>query len=77
MATLPLPEVFQRALFSGERIDPLQDRLLDGHGIEVPVIRWGEPRRRFVRISAQVYNGTEDYRALGAALVAESTPPGK
>ena len=68
MATIPLPDSFQRAPFTSDRIDPLQTRLLDEHRIEVPIIRWGTPARRFVRLSAQAYNSTEDYRALAAAL---------
>ena len=68
MATIPLPEPLQRVAFTAERIDPLQTRLLETHGIEVPIIRWGEPARRYVRISAQAYNCTDDYRALAEAL---------
>jgi isopenicillin-N epimerase len=68
MATIPLPEPLQRVPHVDGRFDPIQNRLLDQHGIEVPIVRWGEPRRRFVRISAQAYNDTSDYRALGEAL---------
>ena len=68
MVTIPLPEPLQRVPFTAERIDSLQTRLLETHGIEVPIIRWGEPARRYVRISAQAYNSTEDYRALAEAL---------
>ena len=68
MATLPLSESLQRVPFTSDRIDPLQTRLLDAHRIEVPIIRWGTPARRHLRISAQAYNATEDYRALAAAL---------
>ncbi len=68
MAAIPLPEPLQRMPFTAERIDPLQTRLLETHGIEVPIIRWGEPARRFVRISAQAYNCMEDYRAVAEAL---------
>ena len=70
MATIPLPETFQRVPFTADRIDPLQTRLLEEHRIEIPIIRWGEPARRYVRLSAQAYNSTEDYRALAAALAA-------
>lgn len=70
MATLPLPELLQKPPFNGERFDPVQTRLHDDRNIEVPIIRWGEPRRRWVRISAQAYNSTEDYRALAEALAA-------
>ena len=68
MATLALPESLQKAPFNGERFDPVQTRLHDDRKIEVPIVRWGEPRRRWVRISAQAYNMTENYRALAEAL---------
>ncbi len=72
MATLPLPAAFQRPAFNGERLDPLQDRLLEQHHIEVPIMRWGTPPRRHLRLSAQAYNHLDDYRALATALTAES-----
>jgi len=68
MATIPLPEPLQRVPHEAGRFDSIQNRLLDKHGIEVPIVRWGKPQRRFVRISAQAYNDTADYRALAEAL---------
>ena len=47
---------------------PLQDALLDRHGIQVPVFPWPAPPRRLVRVSAQLYNAPEDYAALATAL---------
>ena len=70
MATIPLPGPLQRAPHSAARIDPLQNQLLDTHRIEVPIVRWGAPVRRYVRVSAQAYNSIGDYRALSDALVA-------
>ncbi len=58
MAAIPLPE--------GD--DELQRRLLDEHGIEVPVIGWPAPPRRLLRLSAQLYNDTSEYARLGEAL---------
>lgn len=72
MATIPLPAAHQRAPFTAERPDPLQTRLLEVENIEVPVMRWGDPPRRWIRISAQAYNGTEDYRKLAAALAVDA-----
>jgi isopenicillin-N epimerase len=73
MATLPLPESLQdrepgesRAVIS--RFDPLQSMLLERHRIEVPLLRWGNPARRWFRISAHAYNSAEDYRRLATAL---------
>jgi isopenicillin-N epimerase len=68
MATIPLPERLQRVPHVLGRFDFIQNRLLDKHGIEVPIVRWGEPQRRFIRISAQAYNDTADYRTLAEAL---------
>lgn len=49
--------------------DPLQDMLLERYSIEVPVIPWPYAPRRLLRISAQLYNTHDDYRALAEALV--------
>jgi isopenicillin-N epimerase len=68
MATIPLPEPLQQPPPNGARYDPVQNRIHDDYGVEVPIVRWGEPRRRYIRISAQAYNSTEDYRALAEAL---------
>ena len=48
--------------------EPLQARLFDAHGIEVPVMRWPGPPRRLVRVSCQLYNRVEQYAALADAL---------
>ena len=68
MATLPLPEALQRLPYHGERFDPLQAELYERTTIEVPIVRWGAPVQRWVRISAQAYNTTGEYRALAEAL---------
>lgn len=53
-------------------VDPLQENLFTKHNIEVPIIATNPPLvgwpKRFVRISAQVYNDPEDYRRLGKAI---------
>ena len=46
----------------------LQQELLDRWKIEVPVIPWPAPPRRLIRISAQLYNSTEQYDSLATAL---------
>lgn len=77
LATIVLPEgrpaePMPEALFG---IDPLQEILFSKYKIEVPIIATDPPLvgwpKRFVRISAQVYNDPEDYRHLGRALAAE------
>ena len=50
------------------RPDPIQARLFDGWRIEVPVMSWPEPPRRLIRISAQLYNHSEQYARLADAL---------
>lgn len=83
MAMLPLPEIpaADRARLAARPTryaDALQDALLDRHGIQVPVWRavGAAPGasfdgRRFVRISAQLYNTEAEYHALAAALLEE------
>ena len=59
MATLSLPD--------GPAM-PLMDALFHDHHIEVPVLHWPGPNRRFFRVSAQLYNAPTDYERLGHAL---------
>jgi isopenicillin-N epimerase len=49
-------------------VDPMQDALLEIFRIEVPVVQWPAPPRRWLRISSQIYNRPEQYRRLAAAL---------
>jgi len=67
MATIPLPERFQDRSTSG-KIDPEQLALYDRFGIEVPFMRFGDPERRWLRISGQLHNSPADYTRLGDAL---------
>jgi len=48
--------------------DPIQGRLFEAWGIEVPIMRWPGPPRRLIRISAQLYNRVEHYTRLAEAL---------
>lgn len=69
LASVPLPDASDdRPSKSPLYLDPLQDRILAQHGIEVPIIPWPAPPRRLVRVSAQLYNSLSDYRRLAAAL---------
>jgi len=72
MASLPLPDKTNKEnavapLF----LDPLQERLYQQHGIEVPIVPWPAPPERLVRISAQLYNSLDQYEQLAAALQTE------
>ncbi|MCI0745863.1 MAG: aminotransferase class V-fold PLP-dependent enzyme [Verrucomicrobia subdivision 3 bacterium] len=49
-------------------LDPLQDRLLAKHAIEVPIIPWPAAPHRVLRISAQAYNSPSQYEQLACAL---------
>jgi isopenicillin-N epimerase len=53
------------------RPDPIQPRLFEKWGIEVPVMSWPAPPHRLVRISAQLYNRPEHYARLAEALSKE------
>ena len=69
LAAVPLPDALPDALprlpFSES---PLQDALRDKHKIEVPIISWPAPPKRWVRVSAQLYNSLPQYEALAQAM---------
>ena len=50
------------------RPDPLQSRLFESWGVEVPVVSWPAAPRRLIRISAQLYNRRDHYASLADAL---------
>jgi isopenicillin-N epimerase len=66
LAAIPLPD--GSAAPTLLQSDPLQDALLFEHRIEVPVVPWPAPPRRFIRISAQLYNAPEQYERLARVL---------
>ncbi|MBK8097318.1 MAG: aminotransferase class V-fold PLP-dependent enzyme [Planctomycetes bacterium] len=49
-------------------LDPLQMELWDRHRIEVPVMRWAQPKLRLLRISPQIYNSLAQYELLARAV---------
>ena len=58
--TLALPARFQGAPKTG-RIDAAQLQHYDRFGVEVvPVMRFGQPKRRYLRISAHLYSTRAD-----------------
>jgi isopenicillin-N epimerase len=67
LASVVLPD--SPTMETGWRVrDPLQGRLFDQWGIEVPIMRWPAAPRRLLRISAQLYNSPEQYARLAQAL---------
>ena len=48
--------------------DPYHNYLLDEFGIQVPVFPWRHHGRRYIRISAQLYNSIEEYEFLAECL---------
>lgn len=70
LAAVPLPPAAEDAGPPPSPLyrDPLHDVLHDRYAIEVPVVSWPAPAVRLLRVSAQLYNDLDDYRALARAL---------
>jgi isopenicillin-N epimerase len=68
MTTVPIPGGSFVPRKSAFDVDPLQQQLLDDFGIEVPIDSWTMPSMRLFRLSAQLYNRSEEYDLLVEAL---------
>lgn len=68
MASFPIPAPEEFARFSYMETEPLQQMLMAGYGIEIPVWNWDYPTSRLLRFSVQLYNSIEQYRYLARAL---------
>jgi isopenicillin-N epimerase len=69
LAAVPLPDMAAADIPRiSNGLDPLRDRLLRQHSIEVPVFPWPAPPKRLLRISAQLYNSLPQYEKLAALL---------
>ena len=68
MGSVILPYKPPSALPPPEGIDALQNWLLEEKQIEIPVIFTDNPRGRFLRLSAQLYNGDAEYEYLATSL---------
>jgi isopenicillin-N epimerase len=75
IASVRLPDGLTREI-GWRRPDPLQGRLYERWGIEVPVMSWPAAPRRLIRISAQLYNSREHYTRLADALRKELADEG-
>ena len=68
LATVALPDGEPASPRSALEIDPLQDALFEKFHLEVPVVSWPAPPKRWVRVSSQIYNTDAQYRRLASAL---------
>ena len=69
LAAVPLPDMTPADIAGiSNGLDPLRGKLLREHGIEVPVFPWPAPPRRWLRVSAQLYNSLPQYEKLAAVL---------
>jgi isopenicillin-N epimerase len=72
LASVPIPDAADSApQTSPLYMDPLQEKLLRDHSMEVPIIPWPAPPKRILRISAQLYNRESQYVRLARALMKE------
>ena len=68
MAAISLPD---SAATAGHIFDPLMIALRSRWSIEVMVFAWPQPPGRLLRISAQQYNGIDEFERLGNAVASE------
>jgi isopenicillin-N epimerase len=65
LAAVPLPDAPSDALPRRPANEyPLQDRLREEHGVEVPILAWPAPPKRVLRVSAHLYNSLPQYERL-------------
>jgi isopenicillin-N epimerase len=75
---VPVEREEAAALHATYPLDPLRAALFNEERVEVPVYPWPHtaadvaPKRRLLRVSAQIYNEPSDYDRLVAALSARS-----
>jgi isopenicillin-N epimerase len=50
------------------QFDPLHTSLFEDYGIQIPVWHWPHHNTRYIRLSAALYNGEEEYQYLAKAL---------
>ncbi len=68
IAAIPLPATTAQDNGSAFAVDPLEAALLTQYNIEVPIFLWPSHPRRWLRVSAQLYNQLSDYEQLAEAL---------
>ncbi len=68
LASVPLPDSSEDGAGGAWDLDPLHVSLFEKHNIEVPVMPWPAAPKRLLRVSSQLYNTMEPYRALARIL---------
>jgi isopenicillin-N epimerase len=71
LAAVELPDRDPAEGPPGRYPDPLQDRLVARHAVQVPIVNYPAAPRRLVRVSAHLYNSLEQVEYLARALRAE------
>ncbi|MBF9264877.1 aminotransferase class V-fold PLP-dependent enzyme [Paracidovorax cattleyae] len=73
MVAYQLPDALEAA--GSDAAASLQRQLCDLHGVDVAVTAWPADRGRVLRASAQIYNTTDDFNQLVAALRSTMASP--
>ncbi len=69
LAAVPLPDMSAADIAGiSNGLNPLRGKLLREHSIEVPVFPWPAPPKRWLRVSAQLYNSLPQYERLANVL---------
>lgn len=69
LAAVPLPDMTAADIAGiSNGLDPLRGKLLREHNMEVPVFPWPTPPKRWLRVSAQLYNSLPQYEKLAGVL---------
>lgn len=68
LAAVRLPDRRPEEGEPGKYPDPLWERLIERRSVQIPVIPFPEPPRRWVRLSAAPYNSVAQYEYLAEAL---------
>ncbi len=70
MGLIPIPGGLPNQV-GWPRLQPLQEVLEDDYQMPIPIIPWPKFDTRFVRISAHLYNTTDQYEYLADAIIAQ------
>jgi isopenicillin-N epimerase len=68
IAVIPLPDLETDGPVTSTHLDPLLERLYNRYSIQVPIYYWPRPPKRWLRLSAYLYNTIDEYQTLANAL---------